>query len=107
MNCAEVRWIEKKDGSLVPKEDNSSEFSIDADLILLAMGFTNPGNGQLLDNLGVELNERGFVKRDADNKTSISSIYTAGDIASGPSLVVRAIQDGKQTAVRILRFLLP
>ena len=69
------------------------------------MGFVSPGNQCLTDDLGVELNERGFVKRIEGNATTIPGIFVAGDIASGPSLVVRAMQDGKDAAEAIKQHL--
>jgi glutamate synthase (NADPH/NADH) small chain len=101
LNCAEVEWV-PGDG---PKEIKGSEFSVDADLVLLAMGFVSPGNSGLIEDLGVELTERGFVKRDGNNATSVPGIFVAGDSASGPSLVVRAIEDGKRTAAAVKDYL--
>jgi len=106
LKCAEVEWVATKSGGRPsPKDIKGSEFSVDADLVLLAMGFVSPGNQCLTDDLGVELNERGFVKRIEGNATTIPGIFVAGDIASGPSLVVRAMQDGKDAAKAIKQHL--
>jgi glutamate synthase (NADPH/NADH) small chain len=102
LDCAEVEWA--KGGG--PKELKGTEFSVDADLVLLAMGFVSPGDRGLIEDLGVELTERGFVKRDESNATSVPGIFVAGDSASGPSLVVRAIEDGKLTAAAVKSYLM-
>ncbi len=106
LECAEVEWVAAKGGGRPsPKEVKGAEFSVDADLVLLAMGFVSPGNTCLTDDLGIELDQRGFVKREAGNATSVPDIFVAGDIASGPSLVVRAIQDGKDAAESVKQYL--
>jgi glutamate synthase (NADPH/NADH) small chain len=75
-----------------------SEFSLDADLILIAMGFTGPTRSGLLDELGVALDSRGAVSTDENYMTSISGIYAAGDMRRGQSLVVWAIAEGRKAA---------
>ena len=106
LDCAEVEWVSAKGGGRPsPKEVKGSEFTVDADLVLLAMGFVSPGNQCLVDDLGVELDQRGFVKRTEGNATSVPGIFVAGDIASGPSLVVRAMEDGKQASASVKQYL--
>jgi len=106
LECAEIKWVFPEGGwRPVPEEIEGSEFTVKADLVLLAMGFVSPGRTPLLDALGVDLNERGFVQCHADNATNASGVFVAGDIAAGPSLVVRAMQDGKNAAKGILGFL--
>jgi glutamate synthase (NADPH/NADH) small chain len=103
---AEVKWVFPEGaGRPVPEEVEGSEFKIEADLVLLAMGFVSPGQAQFLENLGVEMNERGFIQRHAGNVTNVESVYVAGDAAEGPSLVVRAMQDGKRAAAGIIEYL--
>ncbi len=106
LKCAEVEWVSDKPGTRpVPKEIEGSGFTVDADLVLLAMGFVGHGNQRLIDDLGVELNPRGFVQRKQGNATSVDGVFTAGDIANGPSLVVRAMQDGKDAAAQVENYL--
>ena len=68
---------------------------IDVDLVLLAMGFTQPVHIGLLDNLGLEYDQRGNVKVDEKKQTSVEKIFAAGDAEKGASLVVHAIEAGK------------
>jgi glutamate synthase (NADPH/NADH) small chain len=75
-----------------------SEFTMDADLVLLAMGFTGPARGGMLDELGVELDARGNVKTGEDYQTSQPGVFAAGDMRRGQSLVVWAISEGRQAA---------
>jgi glutamate synthase (NADPH) small chain len=75
-----------------------SEFSIDTDLVLIAMGFTGPAKSGLLDELGVALDSRGNVSTDENYMTSIPRVFAAGDIRRGQSLVVWAIAEGRKVA---------
>ncbi len=85
----------------------NSEFLLKADLVLLAMGFTNPVHQGMIDQLGLELDDRGNVKANEFNyKTSLDKIYTAGDMRRGQSLVVWAIREGRQAARAIDEFLM-
>jgi glutamate synthase (NADPH/NADH) small chain len=75
-----------------------SEFEITADLVLLAMGFTGPEKGPLLDDLGVVKTDRGNVGRDAHWMTNVPAVFAAGDIQRGQSLIVWAIAEGRSAA---------
>jgi len=75
-----------------------SEFTMDADLVLLALGFTGPVRGGMIDQLGVELDPRGNVKTGDDYQTSVPGVFAAGDLRRGQSLVVWAIAEGRQAA---------
>lgn len=88
------------------KEVEGSEFEIDADLVLLAMGFLGPVKNGLLEELGVELTERGNVKADENKMTSIPGVFTAGDMTRGQSLVVWAIQEGRAAADGVHSYLM-
>lgn len=81
---------------LVEKE--GSEFSMDVDLVILALGFTGPNLGPLVDQTGVELDARGNVRVDDEFRTSVPGIYAAGDAQRGASLIVWAISDGREAA---------
>jgi len=78
-----------------------TEFTIDVDLVLLAMGFTGPVRGGLIETLGLELNERGNVKTGDDYMSSVPGVFAAGDMRRGQSLVVWAITEGRQAARHI------
>ena len=98
INCVKVDEKMKP----IPK----TEFSLKADLILLAMGFVHPIHEGLIEYSKTELDERGNVKANTkDYKTSASKIFTAGDMRRGQSLVVWAIREGRQCASSVDYFL--
>lgn len=82
-----------------------SEFTLDADLVLLAMGFLGPVKNGLIEQLGVALDKRGNVATNADYQTSIENIFAAGDMRRGQSLVVWAISEGRKAAAAVDRYL--
>jgi glutamate synthase (NADPH) small chain len=75
-----------------------SETAIEAELVLLAMGFTGPVRSGMLEQFGVNLDGRGNVATDENNMTSVEGIFAAGDMRRGQSLVVWAIAEGRKTA---------
>jgi len=83
-----------------------SEFSLDVDLVLLAMGFNGPSKNGLLDELGVALDARGNVSTDREYMSSIPGIFSAGDMRRGQSLVVWAISEGRKAAKSVDKFLM-
>jgi glutamate synthase (NADPH/NADH) small chain len=82
-----------------------SEFTLEADLVLLAMGFTGPVRSGLIEQLGLELDERGNVRTDGNYMTSVPGVFAAGDMRRGQSLVVWAIREGRQAARAVDRWL--
>ena len=82
-----------------------SDFELEADLVLLAMGFVGPEKPGLLADLGVEFTERGNVARGAEFDTSVPGVYVAGDMGRGQSLIVWAIAEGRAAAAAVDRFL--
>ena len=85
-------------GALKLSEVPGSAFSMDCDLLLMAMGFTGPVRTGMLEELGVELDPRGNVRSNARKMTSVDGIFTAGDMTRGQSLVVWAINEGRTAA---------
>jgi glutamate synthase (NADPH/NADH) small chain len=85
-------------GRTVFEPIDGSQFELPADLVLLAMGFSGPERGGLLQQLGVRLTERGTVWRDEQWMTSVPGVFAAGDMQRGQSLVVWAIADGRSCA---------
>ena len=84
-----------------------TEFEIEADLVLLAMGFVHPVHEGMIESLGVELDPRGNVKADQiAYRTTLSKVFAAGDIRRGQSLVVWAIREGRQCARGVDEFLM-
>jgi glutamate synthase (NADPH) small chain len=90
--------------TFVPLE--GSETELEADLVLLAMGFTGPETNGLLDSLGVELDARGNVSRDDDWTASETGVFVCGDAGRGQSLIVWAIAEGRACAASVDRFLM-
>jgi len=82
-----------------------SEFTIDADLVLLAMGFTGPVKKGMLDQFGVHLDARGNVATKGNYMSSVPGIFAAGDMRRGQSLVVWAISEGRSAAKAVDDFL--
>ena len=83
-----------------------TEFELDVDLVLLAIGFVGPEDGGALEGLGVERDARGCVRADARYRTSVEGVFVAGDAYRGASLVVWAIRDGREAARAVDRYLL-
>ena len=83
-----------------------TEFEMDVDLVLLAMGFTGPVRGGLLDELGVALDARGNVATDENYMSSEPGVFAAGDTRRGQSLVVWAIAEGRKAARGVDEFLM-
>ncbi|MBF0431981.1 MAG: glutamate synthase subunit beta [Fibrobacteria bacterium] len=101
-----IEWSKDPDtGKFSFEEIPGSNFSLDIDLVFLAMGFVHPRHNQLLDDLQVELNERGNIKVDENYATSSKQVFSAGDAHSGASLVVRAINHGRKAAACINEYL--
>jgi glutamate synthase (NADPH/NADH) small chain len=80
-------------------------FEMEADLVLLAMGFTGPVKSRLLSDLSLELDARGNVATDATHRTSVPGVFAAGDAHRGASLIVWAIREGRDAADSIDRWL--
>lgn len=106
VHCVQVEWRADEAGGLQrPHRLPGTEFTLGADLVLIAMGFVGPGGKVLVDELDVALDERGFLRRDADHMSNQGGLFVAGDVQRGPSLVVHAIADGMQTARKVMEYL--
>ncbi len=105
LKCVKLLW-EQVDGRWNMSEVDGSEFIIEADLILFAMGFLHPQHTGLLDDLGVEYDPRGNVSANASYQTSIPGLFTAGDMRRGQSLVVHALADGRKLAKEVDLYLM-
>ncbi len=82
-----------------------TEFTLDADLVLLAMGFLGPVRPGMIEQLGVKLDARGNVSTNENHMTSVDGIFSAGDMRRGQSLVVWAIAEGRKAAQGVDRYL--
>jgi len=100
-----LEW-QQDNGRPVMKETPGSEFELDCDLVLLALGFLGPEPDGMLAQLGVKLNERGNVAVDGDYQTSVPGVFACGDMRRGQSLVVWAIWEGREAARGVDRFLM-
>ena len=104
--CEKVEWIDNKDtGRQDLKPIENSAFEIDADLVLLAMGFVHPLQEGLLNDLDIEFDERGNVRTDNNLMTNVDGVFSCGDMERGQSLVVHAIASGRSCAKKIDIFL--
>jgi glutamate synthase (NADPH) small chain len=82
-----------------------TEFTMEADLVLIAMGFVGPVRNGMIDRLGVKLDPRGNVATDQNNMSSVPGVFAAGDMRRGQSLVVWAIAEGRKTAASVDAYL--
>ena len=102
----EVEWEKDSSNGRMNLVHTGRKSTIKAELVLLAMGFTNPLAEGLLDQLGVEKDARGNVKVDPlTHATDVDKVFAAGDVASGASLVVRCIAAGRDAAKGIHAYL--
>ncbi len=105
LHAVRVEFV-NENGRTVMREIPGTEFEEEVDLLLLAMGFVGPEKGPLLEQLGVELTERGTVKADENKMTSVEGVFVAGDMTRGASLIVWAISEGRAAARNIDRYLM-
>ena len=98
--------IIRKDGRVHVQPIPGSEFEIQADLVLLAMGFLGPERGALVNDLGLKMTERGNVWRDERWMTSVPGVFAAGDMQRGQSLIVWAIAEGRSAARGVDQYLM-
>ena len=96
--------VEMVNGKFEKKE--GTDLEIPADLVFLAMGFVGPEKGSWLDQLGVALDERGNIARDANYATNVPGVYVAGDMGRGQSLIVWAIAEGRSCAAGVDAYLM-
>ena len=107
LHAVRVQWSQPENGGRPEMtEVPNSEFEVETDLVLLAMGFLHPEHEGLLTQLGVELDPRGNVKIGSDRMSSVPGVFAAGDTARGQSLVVWAIAEGRETARAVDLFLM-
>ncbi|MBU0581315.1 MAG: glutamate synthase subunit beta [Candidatus Margulisbacteria bacterium] len=103
--AVQVSWEMDVNGKWLMKEVPGSEFELEADLVLLAMGFVHPVHKGLVEQLNVQLDKRGNVQVDENMMTSVKGVFAAGDVDRGASLVVWAIAEGRKAAEKINNFL--
>ncbi len=110
LTACHVEWLKDDKGAIAMKEVPDTEFTIPAQLVLLAMGYVHPVHEGMVDELSVEKDAHGNVKAATDGsgsyRTSIPRVFAAGDMRRGQSLVVWAIREGRQAAREVDAFLM-
>lgn len=107
LSCVKVEFVCGRQGENYPvmKEIPGSEFDIEANFVIIAVGFICPEHNGLLDDLGVGYDAKGNVKTDQSQMTSVKGVFSAGDMRRGQSLVVWAISEGRRCAEHIDKYL--
>jgi glutamate synthase (NADPH/NADH) small chain len=106
LEVVNVEMNRAPDGRMSFDDIPGTEAEIEADLVFLAMGFLGPERKGMLEELGVELTDRGNVKRDENWMTNIPGVFTAGDMQRGQSLIVWAIAEGRSCARGVDKYLM-
>ena len=101
-----LEWVKGDNGRPQMREIPGSEFDLDCDLVLLALGFLGPEKPGMLTDLGVALDERGNVKVDKNYMSSVPGVFASGDMRRGQSLVVWAIWEGRECARGVDQYLM-
>ncbi len=106
LHAVRVEFVSDGNGRSAMRQVPGTEFEMEAELVLLAMGFLGPEKDGLLGQLGVKFTERGNVWVDENWMTSVPGVFSAGDMQRGQSLIVWAIAEGRQAARGIDRYLM-
>jgi len=107
LSCVKVEFIQSSGKTCsVMKEIAGSEFEINADLVILAVGFLHPEHSGLLNDLKVKLDARGNIATQENYMTSVEKVFSAGDMRRGQSLVVWAIAEGRRCAYFMDKYLM-
>lgn len=108
LSSVRVEFLKSDDKKSCPvmKEIPGSNFEIEADMVIIAVGFLHPECSGLLSELGVTLDERGNVKSGKNYMTSVDKVFSAGDMRRGQSLVVWAIAEGRRSAYCVDKYLM-
>jgi len=105
LKTVQVEWELNENGAPSMAEIPNSERELNAELVLLAMGFTQVDKEELISNLDIKTSSRGNIMVDGDFMTNIPGVFAAGDAQRGPSLIVWAIHEGREAADKINRYL--
>lgn len=103
VSAIEIIEVEFVNGEFKPI--SGTEITLQADLVLLALGFTGPEKSPMIEQFGLELNPRGAIDRDSDFSTNVPGVYVCGDAGRGQSLIVWAIAEGRAAAAEVDHFL--
>ena len=106
LRCVQLAWSEPDEsGPRTFREIAGSEFEIEAELVLLAMGFVHLEHGPLVEELQLDRDQRGNLRVTSNYMTSVPGVFAAGDSMTGASLVVRSIDSGRLAAAAVDAFL--
>ncbi len=105
VEIVEVEWTKDEKGGWKMNEKEGTEKILDVDLVFLSMGFVHAVHEGLVKELGIDVDQRGNLKINNTYQTSIDKVFAAGDSHNGASLVVTAIQKGKEAAENVDKFL--
>lgn len=97
----QVKWKKAENGKMIMEDIPDSDFALDIDLVLLATGFLHVKHNKLLEELEIQYDQRGNIKINENMMTTVPGIFAAGDAASGASLVVKAMTEGRKAAEKI------
>ncbi len=106
LHAVHLEWKQGGNGRPQMVEVPDSDFEIDCDLVLLALGFLGPERGGPINDLGVSLDERGNVATDRNYMSSVPGVFACGDLRRGQSLVVWAIWEGREAARGVDEYLM-
>jgi glutamate synthase (NADPH/NADH) small chain len=106
LHAVRLEWTKGDNGRPAMREIPGSEFEMEVDLVLLALGFLGPERPGLLTELGVQLNERGNVAVDQHWMSTVPGVFSCGDMRRGQSLVVWAIWEGRECAIGVDQYLM-
>ena len=102
----QVEWKDRPGKPPEITDVPGSEFTLDVDLVFLAMGFVHVEHSALINSLGIDVDQRGNIRTEANYTTSVQGVFAAGDAMTGASLVVRAIWHGREAAKACTNYLL-
>ena len=99
MSCVKLKWDDHQlNGRRTYQEITGSEFEIQADLVLLALGFVHVEHSLLIKDFNLETDDRKNIRVDSNYMTSVPGVFAAGDCVTGASLIVRSIYQGREAA---------
>jgi glutamate synthase (NADPH/NADH) small chain len=101
----EVKWSRDERGGMKMEEVPGSEFSLEVDLVIIAAGFTGVRGSSLIEEFGLRFGTKGEISVDGAQRSGAADLFAAGDAVAGPSLVVRAMYQGRSAAESIARYI--
>lgn len=106
VKASKVRWKKDNDGKYKLEEIKKSEFVQDIDMVLIAVGFMHTEHDKFINSMNIKLDDYGNIFTNDNYMTNIKGVFSAGDMRTGQSLVVKAIKDGKNVAACVDSYLM-